>query len=89
MKKNARLAFNALKKIGAPVMEEPWSGGHFRLSGESGEDGPNGLPWADYYMEFGVNEEHFGVNADVMAILDKYGLYAEWCNPGVLDIYDA
>lgn len=67
MKRNARNAFNALKKIGAPVFDSydsgaPLESGHFAISGENaggdnygyeGEKGyaPDGMDWADYYSE--------------------------------------
>ena len=44
--------------------------------------------WADYYSEFG-NEDNFGVSQQIIDILDKNDLYCEWCNAGVLDVYDA
>jgi hypothetical protein len=87
MKRNARIAFNALTKIGAPVREA--HDGHFMISGESGTDAPDGLPWADYYAE-DYNEvwSEFGVNKILIEILKKHGLFAEWYNPGYLNVYD-
>lgn len=94
MKRNARNAYKALVKIGAPVMEEPWNNGYFRISGETnyqaGEFGGNKVVaenWADYYNENGSDFD-FGVNPKINKILDKYGLYCEWQNPGVMDVYD-
>ncbi len=96
MKRNARLAYNALKKIGAPVLDADW-GGHFAISAElyGRDDGfyeghkdlaPGGY-WADYYGEFTGGYPY--VAPEIEKILDKYGLYCEWNNPGVLSVYDA
>lgn len=67
MKRNARNAFNALKKIGAPVFDKytngaPIESGHFAISGEAaGRDdymypgskdyAADGMSWAEYYSE--------------------------------------
>lgn len=102
MKRNARNAFNALKKIGAPVLgpELGW-GGHFAISGElagrdnwfyegSKDEAPNGFYWAEYWSPSAAGPgEEFGVNKAILDILNKYDLYAEWNNPGVLNVYDA
>lgn len=90
MKKNARLAFNALKKMGCPVYEGTWDGDedYFRISGENNYD----EIWADYwFMGRGAVEglDEFGVSNKINAVLDKYRLYCEWANPGVLDVCDA
>lgn len=92
MKRNARAAYNALVKIGAPVMAEPWGSGYFRISGEmnfqDGEFGGNKVKnnlWASY-EDYSFGE--FGVSMEIINTLNKYDLYAEWCNPGVLDVYD-
>ena len=92
MKKNARLAFNALKKIGCPVYEGTWMDGdedYFRISAEEnyGDD-----LWADYYLAGegpieGMDEN--GVNEKVVAILKKYRLDYDWCNAAVLDVSPA
>ena len=86
MKKNARSAFNALKKFGAPVGEGgDWGGEYFIVSGESNVD----CVWADYWCEFkDPLLDDFGVNIDINKILDEYGLFGEWINPGVLGVYD-
>jgi hypothetical protein len=102
MKRNARNAYNALKKIGAPVLDPDlgW-GGHFAISGELyGRDNgfyeghkdyaSDGMEWANYYSEdYNENWSRFGVHNEINDILDKYGLYAEWYNAGVLGVYDA
>ena len=67
MKANARKAYNALLKIGAPVFAEynngqPIENAHFAISGENqGADdymypgsknyAPDGRDWAEYYSE--------------------------------------
>ena len=84
----AKRAFEALKKIGAPVnhLGEGWSGDSlFSISGESNYD----EMWADYYNEFQLSSlDDFGVNNKINKVLEKYGLYAEWYNPGVLEVYE-
>lgn len=84
----AERAFNALKKIGAPVnhLGEGWSGDSlFSISGESNYK----EIWADYYNEFLPESYEFGVNPKINKVLEKYKLFAEWYNPGVLEVYDA
>lgn len=77
MKRNARNAFNALKKAGFSVWEDRrWSeGAHFEISGEEG--------LLDYWNDYWGDE--IGINP----ILKKYGLYFEWINAGVAGVYDA
>ena len=102
MNRNARNAWNALKKIGAPVLgpELGW-GGHFAISGEgAGRDdwfyegskdyASDGMDWAEYYTE-DYREEWsvFGVHKEIIEVLDKHGLFAEWYNAGVLGVYDS
>ena len=83
----AKRAFEALKKIGAPVnhLGEGWTGES--LFSISGEDNYPEI-WADYYKEY-LGEFTFGVNPKITKILDKYKLYCEWYNAGVLEVYDA
>lgn len=99
MKQNARTAFDALKRIGAPVIDhgnpsDQWDA-HFILGAElrTAVD----VYFADYYdqdiREY-VNSDGKIINAcgirqDVIEILDKSGLYAEWIDPGTVGIYDA
>ena len=84
----AKRAFEALKKIGAPVhhLGEGWSGDAlFSISGESNYD----EMWADYYNEYQLSFlDDFGVNEKINKVLNKYKLYAEWYNPGVLEVYE-
>jgi hypothetical protein len=80
----AKKAFEILKNIGAPVhhLGKGWDG--HALFSVSAEENYDEL-WADYYQhEFG----EFGVNMKIVDVLDKHGLYAEWCNPGILDVYE-
>ena len=85
MKRNIRAAYTKLKALGAPVYEGGWNGEDtFRISGED-----NGSTvWADYYEEYVPSGWEFGVNPVITKVLDKHGLFAEWCNPGVLNVYE-
>ncbi len=87
MKKQARAAFNELKKIGCPVIDRQEDGSYFVISGESNcEDEENPVIWADYYNEsLGYD---FGVNPIVNDILAKHSLFCEWANPGMLNVWD-
>jgi hypothetical protein len=38
---------------------------------------------------YGDELDDFGVNKKIQAILDDYGLFSEWQNPGALGVYDA
>jgi hypothetical protein len=84
----AKRAFEALQKLGAPVyhLGEGWSGNAlFAISGEQNYD----EIWADYYNEFNLScLDDFGINKKINNVLKKYGLFAEWCNAGVLDVYE-
>jgi hypothetical protein len=83
MKRNHRLAFNALKKIGAPVYERS-DIENFQISAESNSD----YIWADYYDGDYLDGYEFGVSPRIINTLAKYGLHAEWINPGELGVYD-
>jgi hypothetical protein len=86
----AKRAFDALKKLGAPVNHfgEGWGGSaQFSISAEENYDG---VVWADYYNEFNLSSlDDFGINEKIAKILTKYKLYTEWSNAGVADVYDA
>ncbi len=104
MKRHARNAFDALRKIDAPVinhcengesLEDQW-GAHFILSAEDRDS--NGLLFADYYAEeireetdaeSGLILNAFGVREDVAEILRANSLFAEFIDPGTIGIYDA
>lgn len=81
MKRNARKAYNALKKIGVPVLDPRlgWGGesAHFAISGEAGA-----------YEHLGYYENYWGGDA-LNKILRDNGLYFEWENAGVAVVYDA
>lgn len=87
MKRHARTAYEALKKMGAPVFTnvdcEGQYGPHFKLSGEQNYD----WIWADYYGEF--DSGYPTICPKVEAVLEKNGLFAEWENPGCVSVYDA
>lgn len=82
MKRNFRLAFNALKKLGVPVYERADMNGRFQISAEESES----YKWCDYnaYNRPGWD---FGVNPQIDSVLSKYGLFSEWINPGELGVY--
>ena len=83
MTRNHRLAFNALKKIGAPVYER-CDIENFQISAESNSD----YIWADYYEGDYLDGYEFGVSPKITKTLAKYGLHAEWINAGELGVYD-
>lgn len=82
MKRNFRLAFNALKKLGVPVYERDDMNGRFQISAEE----PESYKWCNYHA---YNREgwNFGVNPQVDGTLAKYGLFSEWINPGELGVF--
>ena len=89
MKRNHRLAFNALKKIGAPVYERS-DIENFQISAEGiyGEYDRDTI-WADYYDGRNIPDWEFGVNPLITETLRKYGLFAEWQNPAQLTVWEA
>ena len=57
------------------------------LSGESGDEMPDGLPIFDYYAgEQGPFE--FGVHKDFSAFIEPYGFFAEWRDPGTIMLWE-
>ena len=72
-------AFNALKKLGVPVYENDF--GTISISAEA----VNASDWVDYYNE--SPDWEFGVNPQVEKVLRANRLYAEWVNPGYLNVY--
>lgn len=89
MKQAQRHAYNALKKAGVPVFERSDLDEHgtFGISAEENYD----TVWADYYETVYLDNNlgyEFGVHPTIVKILDKYGLHAEWDNPGGLSIWD-
>lgn len=89
MKRHARIAFDALRKLGAPVfnhcengesLDDQW-GAHFILSGELESAGST--LWADYYQEeiresldydAAQNESHCFRTADGTVIRNAFGI---------------
>jgi|TARA_R110001592_G_scaffold341348_2_gene630257 hypothetical protein len=87
MQRNYRTAFNALKKMGAPVIEGGYDGEDtFRISAEDNVS----YTWADYYqMTDGDGTGYMmGVSNKINDVLDASGLFAEWINPGVLGVWE-
>lgn len=93
MKRAHRLAFNALKKIGAPVYERS-DLENFQISAEglSSRTAYEGyrpdIPWADYYEEIFMENWEFGINPLITDTLRRYGLHAEWINAGEIGVYE-
>ena len=86
MKRHARTAYEALKKMGVPMYVHEGESYHFLISGEENYT----TVWADYWNEFGLPTlDDFGVDKRINAVLEKNGLFAEWQNPGCLGVYDA
>jgi len=83
MKRNYRLAFNALTKLGVPLYQrsdmENWA--------ISAEDS-NSYKFCDYYDGYRIDDWEFGVSPVIFNTLRKYGLHAEWINPGELGVYE-
>lgn len=97
MKRHARAAATALKKIGAPVYDhlEGENGAYFIIGAELRDD--KDTYYCDYY-QYQVKEQldgngeiinAFGIREDVHKILSKHSLFAEWINPGQVGVYDA
>jgi hypothetical protein len=83
MKKQYRLAFNALKKLGVPVYERDDMNGRFQISAEE----PDSYKWCDYYSGDHNEGWCFGVNPVIDKVLAKYDLHSEWINAGELGVY--
>ena len=87
MKRNYRKAFDALTKMGAPVIEGGDNGEDtFRISAEDNVS----YTWADYYQMTDGDDTGYmmGVSDKINNVLDANGLYAEWINAGVLGVYE-
>ena len=82
MKRQYRLAFNALKKMGVPVYERDDMNGRFQISAEE----PNSCEWCSFYSR--NPDWDFGVNPKIEEVLAKYGLHSEWINGGELGVYE-
>lgn len=103
MKRNARKAFNQLKKIGCPVLETE-DYGHFIISAENNGTDPHidaveNILWADAYEGYTLERVNVldpneilwahGINTKIHRILKDNGLMSEWINPGMIGVYDA
>jgi hypothetical protein len=84
MRKQYRLAYNALKKLGVPVYERDDMDGRFQISAEDAES----YKWCDYYDGYRMPDWDFGVHPKIDEVLSKYGLHAEWINAGELGVYE-
>ena len=82
MKRNARNAYNALKKMGVPVFERE-DLPYFGISAEDEES----YRFLDYWGEYRGGFPW--ISEEVEAVLSKYRLFAEWENPGAVGVYDA
>lgn len=95
MKRHARKAFTALKKINAPVYDREDYGAHFIIGGELRDSDDH--YFCDYYGEEvkeyvdanGRIVNAFGIRQDVRDILEANGLHAEWINAGMVGVYDS
>lgn len=93
MTRNHRLAYNALKKIGAPVYTRD-DIKNFQISAEglSSRKAYDGyrdyIFWASYYGGPDISGWEFGVNPLITDILKRYGLHAEWINAGEIGVYE-
>ena len=85
MTTKAQEAMAELEALGCPVIDRQ-DEGLFVISGEDNGE----TIWADYYQEYRMDYmDDFGVNKAITEVLGKYGLYAEWANPGYLNVYGA
>jgi hypothetical protein len=82
MKRAYRNAFNALNKLGVPTYQRS-DMEHFAISAEDAES----YKFCDYYAYMREDWE-FGVSPVITDTLRKYGLHAEWINPGELGVYE-
>jgi hypothetical protein len=82
MKRAYRNALNALKKLGVPTYQRS-DMEHFAISAEDCDS----YKFCDYYAYMREDWE-FGVSPAITETLSKYGLHAEWINPGELGVYE-
>lgn len=85
MQAKYRNAYNALKKLGVPVFTnaDHEDRGNFGISAEE----PESFEFVNYYSM--ASDWVFGVSPVVENALRKYGLFAEWQNPGALSVHEA
>jgi len=79
MKKEARAAFNKLKKLGCPVIESHPDRGHFWIDAEQ----TKAEGWLDYW-----SSDLFMGSDKLNDILSQHGLYWEWYNSAYGCVYD-
>ena len=82
MKRAYRNALNALTKLGVPTYQRS-DMEHFAISAEDADS----YKFCDYYAYMREDWE-FGVSPVITETLGKYGLHAEWINPGELGVYE-
>jgi hypothetical protein len=85
MKRAYRNAFNALYKLGlGDMLYERSDIKNFAISAEA----PISYKFCDYYAGHRMDDREFGVSPVITKTLAKYGLHAEWINPGELGVYE-
>lgn len=88
-KAQTRKAFDRLHRLGFPVFKPEGTitvaTAEFYLSAEL--PGPNDMPCCFYDLDMYRDAEMPGVDPKVTDILNAAGLFAEWLNPGRLNIY--
>jgi len=85
MKRNMRTAYNRLKKLGCPVyIHVDDNDKRFSIDSEA----PDAYLWADYWAS-GRRWGFETTNPKIDEILRPLGLFAEWCNPGRLAVFEA
>ena len=79
-----RKAYNILKVMGVPVFvnDDHAEQGNFGINAEA----PGAEQWVNYHGN--PPGWFFGVSPIVEEVLDQYGLFAEWVNPGCLGVYE-
>lgn len=85
MEKQYKQAYRALKVMGVPVFTNADNDrlGNFFISAEA----PGSTDWVDYYDA--PDDWIFGVNPTIETVLQSFGLYPEWVNPGLLGVYES
>lgn len=85
MKRPYKQAYNALKVLGVPVFvnEDHDAVGNFGISAED----TNSRDWVAYYDA--PSDWFCGVHPTIDDVLNQYGLFAEWQNPGCLFVHEA
>jgi len=87
MKSQSRKAYNELEKKGYAVEEISHQSGEFQIWCEGAED-RKGV--GDYWQRGNTknNEvDDFGIYKEVVEILDRHGLWAEWINAEMAAIH--